>query len=313
MTLIPLTPFLGRSESLLLGCWGWTIFPTGCSAKSLKFHAELPDITEPTPSLTSRDAVKVSACSAGTEPLISFTRTSYSESCCPEGPGRVFTHFEHVVSVSFCGKISHAFVLLCVLIFRYSSYSMLFPNTKPFYRFGKDNWLRLTSSHKSITPGFVETSGFRQLWKHQFRLIHLTPRHSQTAWLSTESKQMNCWGEDSQPLSAPEEARNVPVVSCTAVAPVKSAGVVLCPGQAGALPVQTLRAGQIATAWRVRKSPPVSATMWRSKASAATKHAVSVTGCKGKRLWICSSCHPIIILLSCLVPKWPDCSLSFPF
>ena len=39
----------------------------------------------------------------------------------------------------------------------------------------------------------------------------------------------------------------MPVVSCTAVAAVKRAGVALYPGQAGALPVQT-RAGQIATA-----------------------------------------------------------------
>ena len=40
----------------------------------------------------------------------------------------------------------------------------------------------------------------------------------------------------------------MPVVSCTAVPAVKSVGVALYPGQAGALPVQTLRAGQIATA-----------------------------------------------------------------
>jgi len=60
----------------------------GCSAKS-KLHPQLPDVSDTMPSLaTMNHAVKLSGCPAGTEPLINFARSTYTQTCCPRGHWR---------------------------------------------------------------------------------------------------------------------------------------------------------------------------------------------------------------------------------
>ena len=80
--------------------------PTGCSAKS-KLHAQLSDMSDTMPSLATMDhAVKLNGCPAGTEPLIDFTRSTYTQTCCPRGQGTVFM----ILSL----EKRHAWILSCL-------------------------------------------------------------------------------------------------------------------------------------------------------------------------------------------------------